>query len=31
MGGSQGFCEVTLEDYEPVIRFVKANLDQRKR
>jgi phosphonate transport system substrate-binding protein len=30
MGGSQGFREVTLEDYQPVIRFVKANLEQRK-
>jgi phosphonate transport system substrate-binding protein len=30
MGGSQGFVEVTLDDYQPVIRFVKANLEQRK-
>jgi len=30
MGGSQRFASVTLEDYQPVIRFVKANLKQRK-
>jgi phosphonate transport system substrate-binding protein len=30
MGGSQGFRAVTLEDYQPVIRFVKANLEKRK-
>jgi phosphonate transport system substrate-binding protein len=30
MGGSQGFRAVTLEDYQPVIRFVKANLENRK-
>jgi phosphonate transport system substrate-binding protein len=30
MGGSQGFREVTLEDYQPVIRFVKANMEKRK-
>jgi phosphonate transport system substrate-binding protein len=30
MGGSQGFQAVTLEDYQPVIRFVKANLENRK-
>jgi phosphonate transport system substrate-binding protein len=30
MGGSQGFRVVSLKDYEPVIRFVKANMEQRK-
>ena len=30
MGSSQGFQAVTLEDYQPVIRFVKANLENRK-
>jgi phosphonate transport system substrate-binding protein len=30
MGGSQGFRAVTLADYQPVIRFVKANLEKRK-
>jgi len=30
MGGSQKFREVTLEDYQPVIRFVKANMQKRK-
>jgi phosphonate transport system substrate-binding protein len=30
MGGSQGFRAVSLEDYQPVIRFVKANLEKRK-
>jgi ABC-type phosphate/phosphonate transport system substrate-binding protein len=30
MGSSQGFTKVSLEDYQPVIRFVKANLKQRK-
>ncbi len=30
MGGSQRFAKVSLDDYEPVIRFVKANLKQRK-
>ncbi|MGD8291077.1 MAG: phosphonate ABC transporter substrate-binding protein [Desulfobacterales bacterium] len=30
MGGSQGFRAVTLEDYQPVIRFVKANMEKRK-
>lgn len=30
MGGSQGFTEVSLDDYQPVIRFVKANMEQRK-
>jgi phosphonate transport system substrate-binding protein len=30
MGGSQGFTKVTLDDYQPVIRFVKANMEQRK-
>ncbi|MFO7738541.1 MAG: phosphonate ABC transporter substrate-binding protein [Desulfatiglandaceae bacterium] len=30
MGGSQKFREVTLEDYQPVIRFVKANMEKRK-
>lgn len=30
MGSSQKFQEVTLEDYQPVIRFVKANMEKRK-
>ncbi|MBW2517366.1 MAG: phosphonate ABC transporter substrate-binding protein [Deltaproteobacteria bacterium] len=30
MGSSQSFREVTLEDYQPVIRFVKANMEKRK-
>jgi len=30
MGGSQKFREVTVEDYQPVIRFVKANMEKRK-
>jgi phosphonate transport system substrate-binding protein len=30
MGGSQRFASVTVDDYQPVIRFVKANLKQRK-
>jgi len=30
MGSSQSFRAVTLEDYEPVIRFVKANMENRK-
>lgn len=30
MGGSQKFEAVSLEDYQPVIRFVKANLKNRK-
>ena len=30
MGGSQGFQAVTLEDYQPVIRFIKANMESRK-
>lgn len=30
MGGSQRFANVSLEDYQPVIRFVKANMNQRK-
>ena len=30
MGGSQGFQAVTVDDYQPVIRFVKANLENRK-
>jgi phosphonate transport system substrate-binding protein len=31
MGSSQKFREVTLEDYQPVIRFVKANMEKRKK
>jgi phosphonate transport system substrate-binding protein len=30
MGNAQGFRAVTLEDYQPVIRFVKANMEKRK-
>jgi phosphonate transport system substrate-binding protein len=30
MGGSQGFQAVTVDDYQPVIRFVKANMENRK-
>jgi phosphonate transport system substrate-binding protein len=30
MGSSQKFQEVSLEDYQPVIRFVKANMEKRK-
>jgi phosphonate transport system substrate-binding protein len=30
MGGSLRFREVDLDDYKPVIRFVKANLEKRK-
>jgi phosphonate transport system substrate-binding protein len=30
MGGSLRFREVDLDDYKPVIRFVKANLENRK-
>ena len=30
MGSSQGFRAVTLEDYQPVIRMVKANMENRK-
>ena len=30
MGGSQRFQAVTLEDYQPVIRFVNANMENRK-
>ncbi len=30
MGGSQGFRVVSLKDYEPVIRFVKFNMENRK-
>ncbi len=30
MGGSQGFQAVTVDDYQPVIPFVKANLENRK-
>jgi phosphonate transport system substrate-binding protein len=30
MGGSMRFREVDLDDYKPVIRFVKANLERRK-
>jgi phosphonate transport system substrate-binding protein len=30
MGGSQRFASVSVDDYQPVIRFVKANMNQRK-
>jgi len=30
MGGSQELREVSLEDYQPVIRFIKANMEDRK-
>lgn len=30
MGGSQRLRNVTLEDYQPVIRFIKANMENRK-
>jgi phosphonate transport system substrate-binding protein len=30
MGNAQGFRAVTLDDYQPVIRFVKANMEKRK-
>jgi phosphonate transport system substrate-binding protein len=30
MGGSRRFREVGLDDYQPVIRFVKANMEKRK-
>ncbi len=30
MGGSQRLQAVSLEDYQPVIRFIKANMEQRK-
>ncbi len=31
MGGSQRLQAVSLEDYQPVIRFIKANMEQRKK
>jgi ABC-type phosphate/phosphonate transport system substrate-binding protein len=30
MGNAQSFRAVTLDDYQPVIRFVKANMEKRK-